>query len=668
MALPRKRIHSDMKTILLILFGLLIIAPAWSSADPAFDEIEKLIRLRDYSQAASRLKPLAKQGNREALYRLAGLYRSGKGVDRDLEQATGLYHRAASAGHADAQFALALLIEKSNDSPSSRSEAHRWYRRSAAQGHALAAKKVEQFQNVSEVADQDISRDDVFSAIRHNDEILINSLIASGANLDLSDRQGNSTVMAALRAGWPRLATTLIDNTKRYAQANALGNRPLHVAAARGYKEIVIDLLDRKVGIDESDARGDSALILAIKNRNIDIAELLLKRGANHALVNKKKRSAVDLAYTGDNPAGRALFASYGIEPVVVASKPDGNDLEAFKAAVQKHGSRYAGWPLLNIAIELGDDAISNQLIEQKPDLAATDPEGNSAMHVAARKDDADRLKQLILHAANVNAINHRNETALYLAVESGGPKSVNLLMRNRADPSIETRFGVTPLEMAIQKNRLSIARILLQTNTSYAGIHRVLLQAIQIDMDGLSYDLIKRDNELGSLDDQGRTALWHSASRGMPRTSGNLIASSKIDINQVDVNGHSALAQAIVNGHNEIVQMLLKWKADLTRKTNEGNTLLMLAVLSRKPELVELLLKRRVDVNAQDNVGDTALMLAAGTDQSRVIEMLIIAGADMQLRNKEELNAYQIAINSGHEDAARIIHDKSNFVFKLFN
>jgi len=47
---------------------------------------------------------------------------------------------------------------------------------------------------------------------------------------------------------------------------------------------------------------------------------------------------------------------------------------------------------------------------------------------------------------------------------------------------------------------------------------------------------------------------------------------------------------------------------------------------------------------------------------------MLINAGADSQLRNKEDLNAFQIATNAGHQQTAEFIHDRSNFVFKLFN
>lgn len=657
-----------MKTILLLIGSMLLSAPVWGNSDPVLDEIEKLIRLRDYSQAVSRLKPLVQTGNPEALYRLAGLYRSGRGVGRNLEKATELYHAAAVAGHADAQFALALLIEKSNDSPSSRGEARRWYQKSAAQGHQRAAKKLEQFQELPELADRAISRDDIFSAIRHNDEILINALLASGADLDLNDRQGNSTVMAALRAGWPQLAATLIDNTRQFDQPNSLGNRPLSVASAKGYKNIVRILLDKKADIDQTDARGDSALMLAIKNKHIEIAELLLERGADHRLINKKGKSAADLAYSSDNPAGKALFASYGIKPVAVARKPVTSDLEAFKKSVQQHGERYAGWPLLNISIELGDHSITQQLIEEKPDFAATGPEGNSALHVAARKGDYDSLGLLVSHGANVNATNSRNESVLYLAVESGSLKSVNLLLQNRADPSLKTKLEVTPLEIAVEAKQPKIAEALLKAKNSYPGIHRVLLQAIEKNMERLSYVLIKRDRELGSLDDKGRSVLWHSANNGRLRTTENLLAAGKIDLNQTDVNGNSAVAQAIKNGHEEVTRLLVKWGADLSTQTNEGNTLLMLAVLSKKPEIVGLLLQRKVEVNTQDNVGDTALMMAAATGQDRVIEMLINAGADMQLRNKEELNAYQIAQNAGYQDAAEFIREKSNFVFKLFN
>lgn len=675
MAPPDQDIVMRIKPVLLILTCLFISVPAWSNVTKSLDEIEKLIRLRDYSEAVNRLKPLVEKGDTEAQYRLAGLYRAGKGVSKDLDKATDLYHLSAQAGHADAQYAFAQIIEKSNKSPSALNEARRWYKKSAVQGNERAVVKLEQLQEAPDVSAKTLSRKDIFNAIQHNDEALINSLISRGVDLNLSDRQGNSTVMAALLAGWPQLAETLIPHTKQLGQANILGNRPLHVASTRGYENIILALLISEVDINQTDSRGDTALVLAVKNKNAEIAALLLDQGADYSLINKKKQSAVDFAYAGDNPANKALFASYGIKPRVVTQKKAAHSLDTFKTSVTKHGARYAGWPLLNIAIELGENSISNQLIDQKPNLNLTDPDGNNALHVAARRGDLDTLKLLVIQGAKLNSVNKRNETALYLAVESSNLKCVKLLLKNKADPSIATKLKVTPLEAAIRNDQSHIALALLNTKIGYPGIHRVLLLAIQKKMDNLSYTLIKLDKQLDSVDDKRRSVLWHSADQGLAKTTAQLIASKKIDVNRKDINGHSALAQAVKRGRFEIVRLLSDHRADLTTRTDEGNTLLMLAVLSKNPEIVEFLLARSfdinaqdIDINAQDKVGETALMLAAATGQDRIIEMLINAGADAQLRNKEDLNAFQIATNAGHQKTAKFIHDRSNFVFKLFN
>ncbi|MDH3537264.1 MAG: ankyrin repeat domain-containing protein, partial [Gammaproteobacteria bacterium] len=378
-----------MKLFLVTVTCLFLSVPAWGGLQHSLQEIENLIRLRDYSEAVRLLQPLVKEGYPEAQYRMASLYRIGKGVARNLDKATDLYRKSARTGHADAQYALAQLIEKSDDSSASRSEARRWYEQSAAQGHRLAAAKLEQWGKSSGAADLQISRAGVFDAIQHNDAALIDTLVSKGYDLNLSDSQGNTTVMAALLAGWPRLARTLIANSSQLDQANSQGTRPLHMASTRNYQGIVRILLNANVGVDEPDSRGETALMLAVKNENIEIARMLLDKGAKYDLINNKQKSAVDFAYAGDNPKGRALFASYGIKPRAVVKTQTIVSLDEFKAKVKRQGARYAGWPSLNIAIELGESSISSQIIAQKPDLGATDPDGNSALHVAARKGDA---------------------------------------------------------------------------------------------------------------------------------------------------------------------------------------------------------------------------------------------------------------------------------------
>jgi len=672
-----------MKQVLPILIGLFLSAPAWSNISQPMDEIEKMIRLRDYPQAVSHLETLAERGDPEAQYRLASLYRAGKGVSKDLAKATELHYQSALTGYADAQYSYGQLVEKGDNSPESINEAIDWYQKAAAQDHQLALLKLKQLEDYMAAREQGISRADIFAAIQRNDVVLINSLISNGTNLDLTDPRGNSTVMAALLAGWPRLANTLLDHTSHPAQINALGFRPMHVATIRGYGSVVSALLDAGVDIDQTDVRGITSLMLAAKNKQTDMLGLLLDRGANYGITDRKKQTAIDFVFSADYPAGQALLASYGLDPettgfgtvaaldVDVAATTEVsevNKLNQFKAAVEQRGGRYVGWPLLNIAIELGEVPVAKELIAEKPDLNATGPDGNSAVHVAARNGDAVTLKPLLENGANINSINARNETALYLAVESNCLKCVALLLKNKADPAIANKVEITPLEIAIQNDQTEIAGLLLKSQTSYAGIHRVLLLAIEKNREDLSLALIKRDSKLGSRDDKGRSALWYSADSGLEKTSVALIKSAKIDINSQDSTGNSALAQAVRKGHLAVVRLLINEDADLNIRTNAGNSILMLAVLAKNPAIVELLLTRAIDINAQDNVGDTALMLAARTGQNDILEMVIKAGADLQLRNREELNAFQIANNSGHEETASILRERSNFVFKLFN
>ena len=666
MALPETSLVPYIKPTLLILGCLFLSAPAWSSPDQSLGEIEKLIRMRDYAQAVNHLQPLATAGSPEAQYRLASLYRAGKGVDQDLDKASELFHQSAMVGYADSQYALGQLVEKADSSPASLDEAVEWYRKAAAQGHVLAALKLEQIE-AALAARNNVTSAEIFRAIARNDVFFINSLIAAGTNLDLTDQHGNTTFMAALLAGWPHLADILLQQTKRVAQPNFLGFSPIHVAAIRGYEKIVIVLLKEGVDIDQTDMRGDTALILAVKSKQTDMLKLLLDRGANIDLRDRHNQSAVDIANAADYPQGIAVLA--GIDPASTGTASAVVDeVEQFEAAVEQHGARYAGWPLLNIAIELGDTSLAQQILEQGPDPGAIDPEGNRAIHVAARKGDVDTLGRLLSSGANINAVNNRGQTALYLAVESRSLKCVNLLLTNKADPSIATKPGATPLEVAVRNGQEKIVQRLLKTGSSYAGVHRVLLLAIQEGSDDLASSLIKRDSKLAALDEKGRSALWHSADRGLEKTTALLVDFKKINVNQRDIQGHSALAQAVIKGHTKIVSMLVERGADLTTRTEEGNTLLMLSVLSKETAIAEVLLMKAVDVNAQNKLGDTALMLAAARGQMRMVEKLIEAGADLKLRNKDELNAFQIANNSGHQDIADLIRERSNFMFKLFN
>lgn len=93
----------------------------------------------DYELAAQELQGPAQQGDADAQYHLARLYRTGKGVNADAAAASSWFQRAAEQGHAGSQFSLGLRYAQGHGVSQDYVQAYLWFDRAAAQGHASAA-------------------------------------------------------------------------------------------------------------------------------------------------------------------------------------------------------------------------------------------------------------------------------------------------------------------------------------------------------------------------------------------------------------------------------------------------------------------------------------------------------------------------------------------------
>jgi TPR repeat protein len=92
----------------------------------------------DYAAALRYWKPLADQGTAAAQYKLAGLYQSGLGVDRDSVLAATYIRKAADQGWAEAQSSLSDLYAVGQGVPLDYAQAAIWGRKAAEQGLAVA--------------------------------------------------------------------------------------------------------------------------------------------------------------------------------------------------------------------------------------------------------------------------------------------------------------------------------------------------------------------------------------------------------------------------------------------------------------------------------------------------------------------------------------------------
>lgn len=129
---------------------------------------------------------------------------------------------------------------------------------------------------------------------------------------------------------------------------------------------------------------------------------------------------------------------------------------------------------------------------------------------------------------------------------------------------------------------------------------------------------------------------------------------------------GWSILMQTVMQTEGvDKVQVLLDARADPNRSDKSGRTALMYAVVFDKVEVVRALLAANAAVHAQAAEGiRTALSCAAKQNCVAVAEVLIAAGADVNMRSKddegEDETALGVGVVSGAEACVRMLLEKS--------
>ena len=88
---------------------------------------------------------------------------------------------------------------------------------------------------------------------------------------------------------------------ERGADVNRQGWTPLHYAAAKGHREMIRLLLDNDAYIDSESSNGTTPLMMAAFSTSPLAVKLLLEEGADPTLVNHDNVSALDIALTKDH-------------------------------------------------------------------------------------------------------------------------------------------------------------------------------------------------------------------------------------------------------------------------------------------------------------------------------------------------------------------------------
>ncbi|WP_282012327.1 tetratricopeptide repeat protein [Nitrospina watsonii] len=111
---------------------------AAGASEGRYQEGIQFLNFNDYSKGHEILKPLAEAGDARAQTQIGHLYKSGLGVERNLDTARHWYVKAAEQGDVRAQFQLGLMYFDGDGVAKDYRRAWRWFQKAAQQGDAVA--------------------------------------------------------------------------------------------------------------------------------------------------------------------------------------------------------------------------------------------------------------------------------------------------------------------------------------------------------------------------------------------------------------------------------------------------------------------------------------------------------------------------------------------------
>jgi ankyrin repeat protein len=223
------------------------------------------------------------------------------------------------------------------------------------------------------------------------------------------------------------------------------GNTALQNLATRTRNVDIFEyFLEKGVDVNQTDDKGNNALMYASSANHSEIIELLISKTNDINAKNKLGYSALTLAVRSNTPETVELIINKGADAGVIDKK--GNNL-AYHAV-----DSYDGNP-----------EVFNQkmkyLLESGVDVKRKQENGNSLVHAAVNKDDLDVLRSVLSYGLDINAVNDHGETALHqAALQTRDVAILQYMVDAGARRELTTEFDETAFDLA-KNNELLIGK-----------------------------------------------------------------------------------------------------------------------------------------------------------------------------------------------------------------
>ncbi len=442
------------------------------------------------------------------------------------------------------------------------------------------------------------------------------------------------------------------------------GFTPLMSSVFHGQPEVVQRLINLAADLEAKTDSGWTALHLASnpatkgnRTRDVELVKILVEAGANVEARQNGGETALSLAVLNQRPDVAWVLLAGGANPNGLTGK---------------------GGRLLSSAVLLGPEMV-HILIEAGADVDLAADNDPSPLLTAVRGGHVENVILLLLAGADVTVEAEHGWTALHYIADSSQPSDqfsdvqlARALVQSGAPVNVQIENGMTPLYLAVNKQRVDVTAVLLEagadpnipTVTGWTPLH----SAVFGGHPELTQALIHAGADVQATTDQGWTALHlasahpESGNRRQDVQLAQMLLEAGADVNAETYNGFLPATLAATHGRSEVLSVLLP-VTGLETRDGFHLTPLLAAVLNGQLDVVNFLLDAGADPSARAEGGHTALHLLAESagstsraNDGELARLLIDAGVGLDVPDNQGATPLYTAVSRQNSDVRDVL------------
>ena len=289
---------------------------------------------------------------------------------------------------------------------------------------------------------------------------------------------------------------------------------------------------------------------------------------------------------------------------------------------------------------------------------------GKSLLTIAAEEGSIDAMKLLVKSGIDITLVDKTDSPAIIHASRFGYNKVVEFLIQVADINSFELLKRENALMTACRFKQEETAILLINSGISLTHTNEnnddALLTALKFQCFNVAKLLVEKGCSINSISSNGNRIITRCAFDNREDTLDFVLNCPEVDVNVKNLNGETALMIASRHGHDSIVLKLLQQeRININEVDSFGRSALYIALASNKQATINLLLSSTMalDVNIADHFGVSPLMLACQKQLPiLIVEKILKRGGFINSMDRSMFTPLMYACMCGSQDLISLL------------